>query len=103
MSAEPVIKFSNEETKANIRSKIGQNTLNLIELTRSTVKSSESNDLFKNCLKNFVTNETLIENSCEKYKKIEIIATQLNYQVEAIKKDCDLLQDINSRIATLQK
>jgi hypothetical protein len=103
MSTEPVIKFSNEESKANIRAKIGQNLLNLIELTKSTVKSSESSELFKNCIKNFATCETLIENSCDKYNKIDIISTQLNYQVDAIKKDCELLEEINRKIEAIQQ
>ena len=103
MSTEPKIKFSNEESKANLRSKIGQNLLNLIELTKSTVKGSESSELFKTCIKNFTANETLIENSCEKIQKIEIIAAQLNYQVEAIKVDCEQLKEVKDKIATIQK
>ena len=102
MSVEPVIKFSNEESKANIRAKIGQNLLNIIELTKSTVKSSESSELFRTCIKNFAASETLIENTCEKYNKIDIISTQLNYQVDAIKKDCDLLNDIKLKIDAIQ-
>jgi hypothetical protein len=101
MSAEPVIKFSNEESKALIRSKIGQNLLNLIELTKSTVKSSQSSELFKQSIKSFVANENLIENSCDKFKKVEIISTQLNYQVEAIKEDCHLFKEINTRINSI--
>ena len=103
MSAEPVIKFSNEESKANIRAKIGQNILNIIELTKSTVKSSESSELFKSCIKNFAANESLIENSCEKFTKIDIISSQLNYQVDAIKKDCDLLTEIKLKIDAIQQ
>lgn len=100
---EPVIKFSNEESKANIRSKIAQNLLNLIELTRSTVKSSESSDLFRSCFKNFTTNDQFIDASCDKFKKIEIIANQLNYQVETIQSDCNLLKEVSKQIDSIQK
>lgn len=100
---EPVIKFSNEESKAAIRYKIAQNLLNLIELTRSTVKSSESSELFKTCFKNFTSNDSIIENTCDKFKKIEIIANQLNYQVEALQSDCNLLREITKQIDSIQK
>ena len=103
MTTEPAIKFSNEESKASIRSKIGQNLINLIELTRSTVKSSESGELFKNCIKNFITNETIVENSSEKFKKIEIITNQLKYQVEDITKDCELLKEVSDKIDSINK
>lgn len=102
-TSEPVIKFSNEESKAAIRYKIAQNLLNLIELTRSTVKSSESSELFKNCFKNFTANDSTIENSCDKLKKIEIIANQLNYQVETLQSDCILLKEVAKQIDSIQK
>ena len=82
-TGEPVIKFSNEESKAQIRNKIAQNLVNLIDLTRSSIKSSESSNLFKTCFKNFAANDPIIESSCDKFKKIEIIANQLNYQVRS--------------------
>jgi hypothetical protein len=103
MSKEPIIKFSNEESKANLRYKIGQNLISLIDLTKSTIKSSETNELFRNCLKNFVANESLIESTCEKFKKIDIISTQLNYQVDAIHKDCELIQEVCKQIDSVQK
>jgi hypothetical protein len=62
-TGEPVIKFSNEESKAQIRNKIAQNLVNLIDLTRSSIKSSESSNLFKTCFKNFVANDPIIESS----------------------------------------
>ncbi|RNA20987.1 phosphatidylinositol glycan anchor biosynthesis class U [Brachionus plicatilis] len=80
MSTEPQIKFSNEESKANIRYKIAQNTLNIIDLTKSTIKSSESNELFKNSFKKFIQNEQLIESTGDKLQKIHIIGSQLNFQ-----------------------
>lgn len=102
-TSEPVIKFSNEESKANIKSKIAQNLNNLIDLTKSTIKTSETNDLFKTCLKNFAANEGIIEQSCEKFKKIEIVANQLNYQVNQIKEDTELLKEVCTQIDSVQK
>ena len=99
---EPPIKFSNEESKAQIRAKLSQNFLNLVDLTKSTLASSESSDLFRNCFKNFISNEKIIESTCEKVKKIEIISKQLNFQVDAIKKDCDLLPEICDQINYIQ-
>lgn len=98
-----MIKFSNEESKAQIRNKIAQNLVNLIDLTRSSIKSSESSSLFKTCLKNFVANDPVIESSCDKLKKIEIISNQLNYQVEAIQADCILLKEVTKQIDSIQK
>ena len=103
MSSEPTIKFSNEESKAIIRFKISQNLINLIELTKSTVKSSESSDLFKNCFKNFVANEDFILNSSDKLKRIEIISNQLNYQLESIKSDCEQIKEVKNQIENIQK
>jgi hypothetical protein len=104
MSAtEPVIKFSNEESKTNIKNKIEQNLNNLIELTKSVIKGSESNDLFKSCFKSFVGNETLIEQSCDKFKKIDIISSQLNFQASAIQADCELIEEVCKQIDSIQK
>jgi len=102
-TGEPIIKFSNEESKANIRNKIAQNLLNLIELTNSTVKSSESRELFRSCFKSFVANDQTIENSCDKFQKIEIISNQLNYQVDSITSDLNTLGEISKQIDSIQK
>jgi hypothetical protein len=102
-TSEPKIQFSNEESKSSIRYKLGQSLTNLIELTKSTVKHSESSELFKTCVKNFAQNDTAIENSCEKFKKIEIIATQLNYQVDTIISDCQLLKEVCEQIDSIQR
>ena len=59
-TTDPKIRFSNEESKSNIRSKLNQSLINLIDLTKSTIKSSESNDLFKSNIKQFVQNESII-------------------------------------------
>ena len=101
--SEPVIKFSNEESKLSIKYKISQNLSNLIDLTKSTIKSSESSDLFKSCFKNFVNNESIIEQSCDKLKKVEIVANQLNFQVNQIQKDCDSLKEVCKQIDSVQK
>ncbi|CAF0895378.1 unnamed protein product [Brachionus calyciflorus] len=101
-TAEPHIKFSNEESKANIRYKIAQNLFNIIELTKSTIKSSESSELFKNSFKNFIPNESLVESTSDKLKKIEIISTQLNYQVESIRSDLNLLKEVNFQIDSIK-
>lgn len=102
-TSEPVIKFSNEETKASIKNKIAQNLGNLIDLTKSTIKSSETQELFKASIKNFVANETTIEQSCEKFKKIQIVSSQLNYQVDQIKSDVELLKEVCKQIDSIQK
>lgn len=106
MSTEPVtIKFSIEETKANLKSKHNQTLVSLLDLARSTVRSSESHELFKNCFKSFTSIEQPIEAAGEKLKKIDIISTQLNYQVDAIRADCEQLKEICHQInsATSQK
>ena len=103
MSEEPVIRFSNKQSLGNLKAKIGQNLLTLTELTKSAVKSSESNELFKNCFKNFAASESVIEASCDKYNKINIIAGQLNFQVESIRKDCESLDEVCKQIDSLQK
>ncbi len=100
---EPVINFSNEESIASIRNKISHNLGNLIDLTKSTIKYSESNDLFKSCIKTFVSNESLIEQSCEKFKKVQIISTQLNYQVSQIQQDVENLKEVCKQIDSVQK
>jgi hypothetical protein len=101
--SEPVFRFSNEESKASIKYKIIQNLGNLIELTKSTVKASESSDLFKSCFKKFASNDSGIEQSCDKFKKVEIVAQQLNIQVSQIQKDCDLLREVCKQIDSVQK
>jgi hypothetical protein len=103
MSTEPVIKFSNEDSKARSRTSITKNIHNLVELSKSVTKSSESSDLFANCIKNFAAAGQTVELAHEKYKKIEIISTQLNYQLEAIKSDCESLQEICKQIDSIQK
>ena len=100
---EPIIKFSNEESKAAIRSKLAQNLSNLIELTRSAIKSSESQDLFKSCIKSFAANDSLIDQSCDKFKKIEIISSQLNCQVSQLKEDLEVLNEVCRQIDSVQK
>lgn len=97
------VKFSIEETKANLRGKLCQNLNNLVDLTRSTVRTSETNELFKQCFKQFVAHEAAIDASVDKLKKVEIIATQLNYQIEAIGNDCDQLKDVAHQISSIQQ
>lgn len=102
MSAEPQIKFSNEESKANIRYKIAQNLLNIIDLTKSSIKSSNSNELFKKSFRKFVQNENLIDSTGDKLNKIEIVSSQLNFQVNKIKSDLELLKEISLQIDSIK-
>lgn len=102
-TAPPVIKFSNEESKSAIRSKVSQNLHNIVELTRATIKSSETHDLFKHSIKQFTQNDPLIENSTDKLKKIDIITSQVNYQIETIRTDCLLLDEISQQIDAIRK
>ena len=102
-SSEPAIKFSNEESKSAIRSKLTQNLCNLIELTKSSIKGSETHELFKTSFKTFAANESLIEQSCDKFKKIEIISNQLNCQVTQIQDDVRLIQELCRQIDSIQK
>lgn len=102
-SSEPTIKFSNQESISNLKAKVGQNVLNLVELTRSVVKSSDTSEQFRNCIRNFTANEATIEQSFEKYKKINIISNQLNDQVDQLHKDCESLGEICKQIDSIQK
>jgi hypothetical protein len=102
ISKEPVIKFSNEESKALIRSKLGQNLQNLIELTKSTIQSSESSDLFKNSFRAYLSHEKQIESTLDRVNKLEIISKQLNLQVEQIKKESGLLNEVCAQIKSIQ-
>jgi hypothetical protein len=103
MSTEPAphaIKFSIEETKENLKSKLSQSLLNLIELSKSTVRSSESQELFRQCIKSFALNESLIESSSDKLNKIEIISGILNYQVQTLEASCDQLKEITNQLTS---
>ena len=94
------IRFSNEDSKAAIRAKISHNLVDLVELTRTIVKNSQSTDLFKSCFKSLLATEPAINNCCDRIAKIEIITTQLNYQVEAIRNDCAHLDEICQQVHT---
>ncbi len=102
-SGEQLIKFSIEESKSAIRSKLSQNLSNLIDLTKSSIKGSETQDLFKSCFKAFSATESLIEQSCDKFKKIEIVSNQLNFQVSQIKDDVSQIDELCRQIDSIQK
>ena len=50
-----------------------------------------------------MANDQTIENSCDKFQKIEIISNQLNYQVDSITSDLNTLGEISKQIDSIQK
>lgn len=103
ITTEPEIKFSNEESKANVRARLAQNQLNLIELVNSLVDSSESSKLFRSTYKSFLSSESAyVEPTCDKLKKIQIVAEQLNCQVDAIKSSTSKLKELEDQIKLAQ-
>ncbi len=95
------IRFSNEESKAAIRAKISHNLVDVAELTRAIVKNSHSTDLFKSAFRSLLATEPALNNCSDRIAKIEIIATQLNYQAEAIRADCQHFEEIRQRVDTI--
>jgi len=92
------INFSNEEAKAQVRDKIVQNISSLTSLTKSTIKSSKSNELFNACLKAFAATESNIDNTGDKLNRINIITSQLKFQAEAIQQNCASFKEICDQI-----
>lgn len=93
--------FTNEEAKAALKEQIIQNLNNLTGLTRNTIKTSRTTELFQNSLKNFSSTDTNIENTGDKLNKINIITAQLKFQAEAIESDCKLFKEISSQINSI--
>jgi ABC-type transporter Mla subunit MlaD len=92
------VNFSNEEAKAVLREKIVENITNLASLTKSTIKSSKSNELFNDCFKKFASIENSIENTNEKLNKINILAAQLKFQQESLAENTSQFGDICNQI-----
>ncbi|GFO06540.1 Bloc-1-related complex subunit 7 [Plakobranchus ocellatus] len=71
----------NQETKARLNDKITSNVNDVGSLLRQIIRGSKSPDFLAQAAKNFASQESYIHNSHETMRKMDLIRSQLEFQI----------------------
>lgn len=93
----------NQETKSRLNEKISGNMNDLGSLARQIVRGSHSSDLLAQAAKNFAFQENTINNSLDTLKKMDMIKSQLEFQLAAVERSTITLDDIQDQLKTIQR
>lgn len=72
-------------------------------LARQIVRGSHSSDLLAQAAKNFAFQENTINNSLDTLKKMDMIKSQLEFQLAAVERSTITLDDIQDQLKTIQR
>ncbi|CAF0986111.1 unnamed protein product [Didymodactylos carnosus] len=89
------VTFSNDDAKQNICSKSQTSITNIINLFKTIIKNSHTNDVMTTTLKQFVASEANLSSTDEHVNKIEQTCQQLLFQADLIQLDTNELIKIN--------
>ncbi|XP_011668371.1 BLOC-1-related complex subunit 7-like [Strongylocentrotus purpuratus] len=83
--------------------KIQENVTDLGSLTRQVLRSSKSNEMLLHAAKNFASQEGTVESSLQTLKKMDILASHLRFQAEAIERNVEVMDTLQDQLSTLQR
>ncbi|KAL5012422.1 hypothetical protein ScPMuIL_010973 [Solemya velum] len=93
----------NQDTKNKLNDKIPSGVADVASLVRHVVRASKSNELLAQAAKNFASQESVIQNSSESLKKMDILRSQFEFQHASIERSLTSLDDIQDQLKTLQR
>lgn len=91
------------ESKMRLADRVQVNVNNIASLARQIQRGSKSSEILMLSAKNFAQQEHGLQTAEARLKKLVLITTYLEYQIESIDKDAIILEEVTAKIRTMQR
>ncbi|XP_042901151.1 BLOC-1-related complex subunit 7 isoform X1 [Parasteatoda tepidariorum] len=86
------------ESKARLSDRIQVNVNSTGSLAKQIVKGSKSNETLMHTARNFALQEYAVENSQTNLKRMQLLTSHLNLQLDSIQKSALLIEDVKEQL-----
>ncbi|XP_018372546.1 PREDICTED: UPF0693 protein C10orf32 homolog [Trachymyrmex cornetzi] len=91
------------ESKMRLADRVQVNVNNIASLARQIQRGSRSNEILTHAARNFAQQEHGLEMIESNLKKLALIATHLEYQMDAIDKSSAILEEVTEQVRSMQR
>ncbi|XP_058799002.1 BLOC-1-related complex subunit 7 [Phymastichus coffea] len=91
------------ESKTRLADRVQVNINNIASLTRQIQRGSKSNEILMNSVRNFVQQDQVLHNVEANLKKLSLITTHLEYQLNAIDQSSAKLEEVTEQVRAMQR
>ncbi|XP_076652377.1 BLOC-1 related complex subunit 7 isoform X2 [Halictus rubicundus] len=91
------------ESKMRLADRVQVNVNNIASLARQIQRGSKSSDILMHSAKNFAQQEHGLENAETNLKKLTLIVTHLQFQMESLGRSSVILEDVTEQVRAMQR
>ncbi|XP_029038871.2 BLOC-1-related complex subunit 7 [Osmia bicornis bicornis] len=91
------------ESKMRLADRVQVNVNNIASLARQIQRGSKSSEMLMHSAKNFAQQEQGLETAENNLKKVALITTHLEYQMESINRSSVILEQVTEQIRAMQR
>ncbi|KAJ8683994.1 hypothetical protein QAD02_019786 [Eretmocerus hayati] len=91
------------ESKMRLADRVQVNINNVASLTRQIQRGSKSNEILMQAAKSFAQQEQSLENAEVNLKKLGLVMTHLEYQLDAIEQSSNKLEEVTEQVRAMQR
>ncbi|XP_012236039.1 BLOC-1-related complex subunit 7 [Linepithema humile] len=91
------------ESKMRLADRVQVNVNNIASLARQIQRGSKSSEILMHASRNFAQQENGLEMMESNLKKIALITTHLEYQMDAIDKNSAMLEEVTEQVRSMQR
>ncbi|XP_072752859.1 BLOC-1-related complex subunit 7 [Anoplolepis gracilipes] len=91
------------ESKMRLADRVQVNVNNIASLARQIQRGSKSSEILTHAAKNFAQQEHGLEMIESSLKKLALINTHLEYQMDAIDKNSAMLEEVTEQVRSMQR
>lgn len=91
------------ESKVRLADRVQVNVNNIASVARQICRGSRCNETLGHSIRSFCQHESVIANSEDSLKKMQLAVVHLGYQHDSIAKNCLLLEDVKEQVRDMQR
>ncbi|XP_035727146.1 BLOC-1-related complex subunit 7-like [Vespa mandarinia] len=91
------------DSKMRLADRVQVNVNNIASLARQIQRGSKSSEILMHAAKNFAQQEHGLEMAETNLKKLALIVTHLEYQMESIDRSSVLLEEVTEQVRAMQR
>lgn len=91
------------ESKMRLADRVQVNVNNIASLARQIQRGSKSGEILMHSAKNFAQQEHSLDSAESSLKKIALITTHLEYQMDSIQRCSVILEEVTEQVRAMQR
>lgn len=91
------------ESKMRLADRVQVNVNNIASLARQIQRGSKSGEILMHSARNFAQQEHGLEAAETNLKKLALVATHLEYQMESINRNSMVLEEVTEQVRAMQR